>query len=125
MRYELFETTDELDVFMVEHKYIIMNISAAWCKPCKKIAEPMEAFIKALSCSSDFAFIKADYDIISDNALFMEEYKVSKIPYFVLIENGVMKESYIGADMETLTKMILGFVADHSPIADDSFNQDF
>ncbi len=125
MRYELFENTDELDVFMTEHKYLIMNISAAWCKPCKKIAEPMELFIRGLECSSDFAFVKADYDLISDNMAFMEEYKVSKIPYFVFIEKGVMKDSYIGADMDTLTKMISSFVANHSSCDSTSFQEDF
>ncbi len=125
MRYETFENTDELDVFMTEHKYIIMNISAAWCKPCKKIAEPMELFIRDLACSSDFVFLKADYDLISDNTTFMEEYKVNKIPYFVFIENGVMKESYIGADMEVLTGMISSFVASKNPPEKISFQEDF
>ena len=125
MRYEHFESRDELDVFMTEHNYIIMNISAAWCKPCKKIAEPMELFIRALECSSDFVFLKADYDIISDDSLFMEEYKVSKIPYFVFIEKGVMKESYVGADMEVLTGMISSFVADKNPPQNISFQEDF
>jgi thiol:disulfide interchange protein len=125
MRYENFENRDELDVFMTEHKYIIMNISAAWCKPCKKIAEPMELFIRGLTCSSDFVFLKADYDIISDDSLFMEEYKVSKIPYFVFIEKGVMKDSYIGADMEVLARMISSFVADKNPPEKISFQEDF
>ena len=46
MKYDIFENNDELDIFMNDHKFIIINVSAAWCKPCKAIAKPVEDFIK-------------------------------------------------------------------------------
>ncbi len=110
MKYEIFENSDELDLYMNDHKFIIINISAAWCKPCKIISKPVEDFIKNKVCSEHFVFLKCDYDFISDNQTFMDEYKVSKIPYFIFIERGVMINSFVGANTNELFNMINDFV---------------
>ncbi len=110
MKYEIFENSDELDLFMNDHKFIIINVSAAWCKPCKAIAKPLEDFIKNKVCSEHFVFLKCDYDLISDNQTFMDEYKVNKIPYFIFIERGVMINSFVGANTNELFNIIDDFV---------------
>ena len=111
MKYDTFENTDELDLFMNDHKFIIINVSAAWCKPCKAIAKPLEDFIKKIVCSEHFIFLKCDYDYISDNQTFMDEYKVNKIPYFIFIERGVMTNSFTGANTSELFPLIENFVS--------------
>ncbi len=122
MKYDTFENTDELDLFMNDHKFIIINISAAWCKPCKAIAKPLEDFIKNIVCDENFIFLKCDYDFISDNQTFMDEYKVNKIPYFIFIERGVMKNSFIGANTNELFSLIEDFVTkNNSFIIKDDF----
>ncbi len=123
MKYEIFENSDELDLFMNDYKFIIINISAAWCKPCKAIAKPVEDFINKKVCSEHFIFLKCDYDFISDNQTFMDEYKVNKIPYFIFIERGVMTNSFIGADLDKLFDLINDFVTknDNSFIIKDDF----
>jgi thiol-disulfide isomerase/thioredoxin len=110
MKYDTFENSDELDLFMNDHKFIIINVSAAWCKPCKAIAKPLEDFIKKIICDDNFIFLKCDYDFISDNQTFMDEYKVNKIPYFIFIERGVMKKSFVGANTNELFTLINDFV---------------
>ena len=122
MKYDTFENTDELDLFMNDHKFIIINVSAAWCKPCKVIAKPVEDFIKKSVCDDNFIFLKCDYDFISDNQTFMDEYKVSKIPYFIFIERGVMKNSFVGANTNELFTMINDFITkNNSFIIKDDF----
>ena len=122
MKYDTFENIDELDLFMNDHKFIIINVSAAWCKPCKAIAKPVEDFIKNKICDDNFIFLKCDYDFISDNQIFMEEYKVNKIPYFIFIERGVMKDSFTGADTNKLFNLINDFVLkNNSLVIKDDF----
>ncbi len=122
MKYDTFENSDELDLFMNEHKFIIINVSASWCKPCKAIAKPVEDFVKKIVCDENFIFLKCDYDFISDNQTFMDEYKVSKIPYFIFIERGVMKNSFIGANTNELFSLINDFVSkNNSFIIKDDF----
>jgi thiol-disulfide isomerase/thioredoxin len=122
MKYETFENTDELDLFMNDHKFIIINISAAWCKPCKAIAKPVEDFVTNIICDDNFIFLKCDYDFISDNQTFMDEYKVSKIPYFIFIERGVMKNYFVGANINELFTLIENFVSKNNSL---EINHDF
>ncbi len=123
MKYDIFENTDEFDIFLNDYKYIIINISASWCKPCKSIATPLEEFINNCKCDDNFIFLKCDYDLISDNELFMNEYKINKIPYFIFIERGIMKNSFIGADLNKLFELINDFVIknNNSYIIKDDF----
>jgi thiol-disulfide isomerase/thioredoxin len=122
MKYQTFENTDELDLFMNDHKFIIINVSASWCKPCKAIAKPVEDFVKKIVCNDNFIFLKCDYDFISDYQTFMDEYKVSKIPYFIFIERGVMKNSFVGANTNELFSLINDFVTkNNSFIIKDDF----
>ncbi len=122
MKYDTFENSDELDLFMNDYKFIIINVSAAWCKPCKAIAKPLEDFIKKKICDDNFIFLKCDYDLISDNQTFMDEYKVSKIPYFIFIERGVMKNSFVGANTSELFTTIDDFVSKNNSFI---INHDF
>lgn len=122
MKYDTFENSDELDLFMNDYKFIIINVSAAWCKPCKAIAKPVEDFIKKKICDENFIFLKCDYDFISDNQTFMDEYKVSKIPYFIFIERGVMKNSFVGANTNELFILIDDFVSKNNSL---EINHDF
>ena len=82
MKYDIFENIDELDLFMNDYKYIIINVSAAGCKPCKAIASPGEEFIKKMSCDE----------------------------HFIFMERGVMTTSFAGADLDKLFSLIRDFV---------------
>jgi hypothetical protein len=52
----------------------------------------------------------------------MDEYKVSKIPYFIFIERGVMRNSFVGANTNELFSLINDFVTkNNSFIIKDDF----
>jgi thiol-disulfide isomerase/thioredoxin len=121
MLFKTFEDVDELDIYMNDHKFIIINVSAAWCKPCKSIAPEIEEFIKNIKCNDSFLFLKCDYDIISEFQSFIDEYQVEKIPYFIFIDRGTMSDSLTGANMDHIKNKINDFVIKNSPLSNQSF----
>ncbi len=116
-----FEHTDELDIFMNEHSFIIIQVSAAWCKPCKSLSPHLEEYIQKLKCDNSFIFLKCDYDIISEFQSFLDTYQVEKIPYFIFLEYGAMRSSYNGANMDTIQSHISDFVIRNTRLTNDSF----
>jgi thiol-disulfide isomerase/thioredoxin len=126
MLFKTFEHVDELDIFMNDHKFIIINVSAAWCKPCKSIAPELEKFIQNIECNDSFLFLKCDYDIISEFQSFIDEYYVQKIPYFIFIDRGTMSDSLTGSNIDQIKNKINDFIIKNSPISNKSFeNSDF
>jgi thiol-disulfide isomerase/thioredoxin len=121
MLFKTFENTDELDIYMNDYKFIIINVSAAWCKPCKSIASELEDFIINIKCDDHFLFLKCDFDIISEFESFIEEYQVEKLPYFIFIERGVMVDSLNGANMENIRNKVNDFVIKNNSISNQSF----
>ena len=121
-----FEHPDELDIYMNDHKYIIIQVSADWCKPCKSISPIVQQYIEGIKCEDTFLFLKCDYDIISEFGDFLETYQVEKIPYFIFLEYGVMKHSFKGANFEQIHDLISDFVTRNSSnmINDDAFQND-
>jgi thiol-disulfide isomerase/thioredoxin len=116
-----FEHTDELDIFMNDHSFIIIQVSAAWCKPCKSISPYLEKYIQELKCNNSFLFLKCDYDIISEFQSFIDTYEVEKIPYFIFLEYGAMKSSYSGSNMDHIQNIISDYVIRNTRISNDSF----
>ncbi len=124
MLYKDFDHIDELDIYMNDYKYIIINISAAWCKPCKSIAPALEKFIKETKCDENFLFLKCDFDIICEFQSFIDEYQVEKIPYFIFIERGVMTKSCSTSNIESIEDHIRDFIIRNSTISQNSFHND-
>ncbi len=116
-----FDHLDELDIFMNDHKFIIIQVSADWCKPCKTITPLVNEYIQKLECDKTFLFLKCDFDTMNECESFMETYHIQKIPHFIFIEYGVMTKSYTGANMDILQKEISDFVRKNQPISKEAF----
>lgn len=122
MKKETFEHIDEFDIFLNDYKHIIIQVHAQWCKPCKNISQELDSFIQNIKCDNSFIFLKCDYDLISEFELFIEEYQIEKIPYFIFIENGVMKDSYQGTNLPILFNKINDFINKNTSISQESFS---
>ncbi len=127
MKIDSFDHTDDLDIFLNDYKHIIIQVHAQWCKPCKNIANDVTDFIQNIKCDDSFIFLKCDYDLISEFELFIEEYRIEKIPYFIFIEYGVMKDSYQGTNLTILFEKFRDFTTKNTSISQNSFseNSDF
>lgn len=111
MKTDLLENPDELDVWMNDHKKIVIQVSAQWCAPCKKIAEPVLKIAHGAT-SEEALFLKCDYDIISEFQRFIDEYEVVKLPYFIFIDHGVFVDRLQTSDLGVIRQKFEGFVGE-------------
>lgn len=81
-------------------KLIVIDFYADWCGPCKAIAPYVEELSNTYT---NVAFAKVD---IQECDTIAESYRVSGIPYFVLMKNGKMIGSITGAKKEELKNKI-------------------
>ena len=88
-----------------KYKYIIVNISASWCKPCMMIKPDMEKFISVID-ESECVYLKLDNDIYDQEQEFNSFFNLKKIPYFAFIKDGVLIESVVSADFPGVSKKL-------------------
>lgn len=91
--------------YFEKYKYIIVNISATWCKPCMQIKPDMEKFISVIN-ESDCIYLKIDNDIYDQEQEFNSFFNIKKIPYFAFIKDGKLVESVVSADFPGVSKKL-------------------
>lgn len=97
MKIENINSFDELVKYLNFYKYVIINISAPWCKPCKEIKPKIEKFLTVID-KNDFIYLKIDHDLYSSDTNFESLFNVSKIPYFCIMKNKIIQFSMVSGD---------------------------
>jgi len=84
--------------------YIIINISASWCKPCNEIKEELNEFINNVEINSNLnaVFLRIDYDLLEEDQNFQKYFQPNKIPYFYIYKNKILITEFQSANMETI-----------------------
>ena len=84
--------------------YIIINISASWCKPCNEIKEELNEFINNVEINSNLnaVFLRIDYDLLEEDQDFQKYFQPNKIPYFYIYKNKILITEFQSANMETI-----------------------
>merc|ERR1712117_424973 len=77
-------------------KLVVIDFYADWCRPCKNIAPYFE---ELSNIYTESIFLKVDTQICDKIA---ESFRVSGIPYFVLMRNGSIIDTLTGAKKEEL-----------------------
>eukprot|EP01125_Pyxidicula_operculata_P017274 TRINITY_DN6045_c2_g1_i4.p1 TRINITY_DN6045_c2_g1~~TRINITY_DN6045_c2_g1_i4.p1 ORF type:complete len:998 (-),score=286.89 TRINITY_DN6045_c2_g1_i4:193-3045(-) len=85
---------------------VVLDCSAVWCVPCKKISPKFDAMAKEFS--GKLVFLGAD---INDNVWVKEHYKVEQLPSFLFLKKGVEQTRLIGDNETELREMIQKFSA--------------
>lgn len=85
-------TLPEFEAILKANSTVIVDFTATWCGPCKRIGPVFEALA---SSYPSVTFIKVDVDDNSDTS---EKCGVSCMPTFQLYKNGEKKETLEGAD---------------------------
>jgi len=121
--YENFET------YLQKYKYIIVNISATWCKPCIVLKPHIEKFVTVID-EIEFIYLKLDNNIYDTDNRFDIFFKLKKIPYFCIIQNEKIIDSFVSSDFSFVSKKIYDSVTskkDEEKILNNTFfkNDDF
>lgn len=64
------------------HSFIVVDFSADWCRPCKKLEPKFRALADEYS---SFTFLNIDADESSD---LMDKYDVESVPTFMIFKRG-------------------------------------
>ena len=75
---------------------VLVDFTASWCGPCKKIGPYFEELATKYT---DVIFVKIDVDDLDDVAA---ECGISAMPTFQLYSNGVKVQELTGADKDKL-----------------------
>eukprot|EP00516_Mucochytrium_quahogii_P001132 CAMPEP_0203755064 /NCGR_PEP_ID=MMETSP0098-20131031/8581_1 /ASSEMBLY_ACC=CAM_ASM_000208 /TAXON_ID=96639 /ORGANISM=" , Strain NY0313808BC1" /LENGTH=175 /DNA_ID=CAMNT_0050646373 /DNA_START=210 /DNA_END=736 /DNA_ORIENTATION=- len=94
---ELFEKTKS-------GKIMVVDFTATWCGPCKKISPFFSELCKEMNASGrNMKFVKVDVDDLDGVAA---DCKVSAMPTFQVYQNGALLEQVTGADEVALRSMV-------------------
>lgn len=81
-------------------KLVVVDFYAPWCGPCRQIAPLVEKWAKE---HEDVVFVKVDVD---ENGAAGEKFEIQAMPTFVLIKDGKVVGTVIGADPQKLLAKI-------------------
>jgi len=122
-------TYEELKQYFKTYKYIIVNISATWCKPCMKIKPLIEKFISVIEINNkDYIYLKIDEGDYSLDVQFEDLFHMKKIPYFAILKDGTFKDSFVSGSFEYVSKRIFEYIKCENlinNIADLKIDEDF
>ncbi|MBK8252169.1 MAG: thioredoxin family protein [Polyangiaceae bacterium] len=94
----------DLATLAVKGKTTVVDFSAIWCRPCRKIDEHM---VKVLTANTDIAYRRLD--IADWDSPLAQHYlkDVPQLPYVVVYNvQGKQVDSIVGVDLERLDKAI-------------------
>lgn len=72
-------------------KLVVVDFYADWCPPCNKLAPVLDKVVNELS--DEVVLVKVNVDHFPKTA---NEFKVSKIPFVVLMDGGSVVDSFLG-----------------------------
>jgi thioredoxin 1 len=99
------------------HTYVLVDMTASWCGPCRQIAPVFEQLSTANAKEGQFAFVKVDVDEQPDIA---QEYGISAMPTFLLIKNGEVEQNVRGANAPALKALVTKASADVAHVAKEA-----
>lgn len=101
--------------YLNQYRYVIVNISATWCKPCKIIKNPLEKFISVID-NPEFIYLKLDSSIYEEYKEFDLYFGIKQIPYFSFIKEGKIIDSFISGDFGFVSKRLFRLMSNNKEI---------
>ena len=87
---------------ILSNDYVIVDIFAEWCGPCKKITKPLEDLEKEYP---DIVFTKMDIDKMDDMGITFEQPET--IPCLLYYKNGVEVSRLMSSSMALIKNRLL------------------
>jgi thioredoxin 1 len=91
------QIAEAIEAAKVQNKFLLLKFGATWCKPCKQIAPIAERVVKLNS--DNLMGFEVDVDVVVESLV---QFKVSKLPTFILIKDGNVVNTWTGSDPQQL-----------------------
>ncbi|KAM3506297.1 hypothetical protein MY11210_007599 [Beauveria gryllotalpidicola] len=75
----------QLEQFLAENTYVVVDFFATWCPPCKAITPVFEKLADKHAVPGSFAFVKVNVDEAADAA---QKYGITAMPTFLFFKDG-------------------------------------
>lgn len=118
------QTYEELEEYFKSYTYVIINISAIWCKPCIALKPHIEKFLSVID-KKDYIYLKLDESDYNENPKFENLFHLKKIPYFSIIKNGNLENVFISGEFDFVSKKIYEYIKKNNLNIDFSKDEDF
>ena len=112
---------EQFKEYIEKYKYIIINISAQWCKPCISIKPYIEKFISVID-ESEYIYLKIDNSIYDENTEFEDFFHLDKIPYFAFIKNGVIIDNFVSGDFNIVSQRLFNIITNERNEDKEKYN---
>jgi thiol-disulfide isomerase/thioredoxin len=112
---------EQFKEYIENYKYIIVNISAQWCKPCIAIKPHIEKFISVID-ESEYIYLKIDNSIYDEDTEFGDFFHLDKIPYFAFIKNGVIIDNFISGDFNIVSQRLFNNITNERNEDKEKYN---
>lgn len=96
---------EDFQNYITKYKFVIVNISAIWCKPCMAIKPNLEKFISVIS-DLDIIYLKIDHSVYEEDSDFSTYFNLNKIPYFAFIKEKNIVDSFVSGDFKFVSKRL-------------------
>jgi thioredoxin 1 len=84
-------TTDNFDALQAEGKPMVVDFSATWCGPCKRVAPILDGLAQAYE--GQVIIGKCD---IEDNDDLVSKFGIRNVPTVLFIKNGEVVDKQVG-----------------------------
>lgn len=92
--------------YVIENKFVVIEIYADWCGPCKKIGPEFSLLASEYNKNGLCLLTKQKYEFLSPE----ETKQIQSIPYFQYFMNGKQIDHTIGANIEEVKNKINQYI---------------
>lgn len=116
------DTLEKYVSLLNSYDFIILHVSASWCKPCAAIKDELYDFIENYEQSeieekivkeektekeeNEYIFLKLDFDVIDEDYSFEDYLLIKKIPYFACIQYNKIVNDLQSSNIEEIKNFI-------------------
>ena len=88
----------DLEIFMSEHKNIILQVSASFCNPCQQA----KRYVKSIGAEDKIIYVD-----VEENEALVAEYKIKNLPTFIHLDiDGKEVSRFVGFDKVKIDNML-------------------
>ena len=101
------DTLEKYTSILNNHDFIILHISASWCKPCAFIKDELYNFIENYEKEEkEYIFLNLDFNVIDEDSSFEDYLLTKKIPYFACIQYKKIINDYHSSNIEEIKNFV-------------------